>query len=94
LAPAAFVALSFASTFDLGPVGMAWSTVLLTGGGVVTPLTVIEWSLVFACAIGVALMIVRAARAPAPEAVPVSIRGPLSYAGPGSLGGTKSALRR
>jgi hypothetical protein len=25
---------------------------------------------------------------------PISTRGPLSYAGPGSLGGTESALRR
>jgi hypothetical protein len=28
------------------------------------------------------------------ERVEVTIRGPLSYAGPGSLGGTESALRR
>ena len=25
---------------------------------------------------------------------PVTVRGPLSYAGPGSLGGTDSAMRR
>jgi hypothetical protein len=31
---------------------------------------------------------------PDAEDRPVSIRGPLSYAGPGSLGGTESALRR
>jgi hypothetical protein len=30
----------------------------------------------------------------APGAGAVTIRGPLGYAGPGSLGGTESALRR
>ena len=29
-----------------------------------------------------------------PEEVRVTVRGPVTYAGPGSLGGTKSALRR
>jgi Peptidase family M28 len=94
LAPGALAALAFASTFGLGPIGMAWSTVLLLAGGVVGLAGAIEWSLVLACAISVALLIVRAARAPAPEARPVTIRGPVSYAGPGSLGGTESALRR
>jgi hypothetical protein len=28
------------------------------------------------------------------DGAPLTIRGPLSYAGPGSLGGTESALRR
>jgi hypothetical protein len=28
------------------------------------------------------------------DGLEVTIRGPLSYAGPGSLGGTESALRR
>jgi hypothetical protein len=27
-------------------------------------------------------------------AVPITVRGPAGYAGPGSLGGTESALRR
>ena len=31
----------------------------------------------------------------APEAdAPITVRGPATYAGPGSLGGTRSALRR
>ena len=28
------------------------------------------------------------------ELPPITVRGPVSYAGPGSLGGTDSALRR
>lgn len=94
LAPGALVALVFASTFGLGPVGMAWSTALLLGAGTVGLAVAIEWSLVLACAISVALVIIRTARVPAPEPLPVTIRGPMSYAGPGSLGGTESALRR
>jgi hypothetical protein len=38
-----------------------------------------------------------AARGAAPVAdddLPITVRGPRSYAGPGSLGGTESALRR
>jgi hypothetical protein len=35
-----------------------------------------------------------ALREPRAEPVPVTVRGPITYAGPGSLGGTKSALRR
>ena len=36
-----------------------------------------------------------AARAPQVDpAAPITVRGPQGYAGPGSLGGTESALRR
>ena len=94
LAPGALVALAFASTFGLGPIGMAWSTVLLLAAGTVGLLGAIEWSVVLACALSAALVIVRAARMPAPDALGVTVRGPVSYAGPRSLEGTESALRR
>lgn len=94
LAPGALVAVAFASTFGLGLIGMAWSTVLLLAAGTVGLLGAIEWSIVLACALSAALVIVRAARMPAPDALGVTVRGPVSYAGPGSLGGTESALRR
>jgi hypothetical protein len=94
LAPGALVALAFASTFGLAPLGVAWSAVLLLAAGGVGVVTAIEWSLVLGCAISVAVVIARAARQPAPEARAVTVRGPITYAGPGSLGGTKSALRR
>jgi hypothetical protein len=71
-----------------------WTGVLLiAGGGLGIPL-LLEWSLVAGCAVSVAVIAVRAAREGAPEAAPVTVRGPITYAGPGSLGGTKSALRR
>jgi hypothetical protein len=28
------------------------------------------------------------------DVIPITVRGPASYAGPGSLGGTESALKR
>ena len=56
------------------------------------------WSIAFGCAAAVALVAARsrseAGLAAPDERVDITIRGPLSYAGPGSLGGTESALRR
>jgi hypothetical protein len=88
------VALSYALTLGLGPLQTAWSWVLLLAGGGVGVLAALEWSVVLGCAFSVVALAWRAARAPRPEPVPVTIRGPASYAGPGSLGGTESALRR
>ncbi len=59
-------------------------------------MSAIEWSIVLGCVVSLAVMIVRIARQPRPRPAetPVTVRGPITYAGPGSLGGTKSALRR
>jgi hypothetical protein len=54
----------------------------------------IEWSLYLGCAISVIAIAGRSVRQPQSEPAPVTVRGPVTYAGPGSLGGTKSALRR
>ena len=82
----------------MGPGGIAWDAVLLLAGGHVGIAATVLWSLGFGCVVAAALL------ATAPEAelgddgiddgTPLRIRGPLSYAGPGSLGGTESALRR
>ena len=45
------------------------------------------------CAVAAAAALLAPAPPPPPE-IQVTVRGPLSYAGPGSLGGTASALRR
>jgi hypothetical protein len=84
----------YAVTLGLGPVGVAWSWVLLLTGGAVSWSAAIAWSVVLGCALGAVVIAVGYARAPAPEAPPITVRGPVTYAGPGSLGGTKSALRR
>jgi hypothetical protein len=53
------------------------------------------WSCILGCGLAAILVVLRKQREPGgPGDGPVSIRGPLSYAGPGSLGGTTSALRR
>jgi hypothetical protein len=96
LLPFALVAAYYAEQFGLGPVELAWELVLLLAGGYAGPLGVLTWSLVLSCALlaaGVALG-KRRRETPAEQAGAVTTRGPLGYAGPGSLGGTESALRR
>ncbi len=96
--PLAFLIVFYAHQFGLGVGDVAWMGVLLLAGGHIGLGSAILWSLTFGCAAAAVLL---AARAPQPFAVAqgvdgieVTIRGPMSYAGPGSLGGTESALRR
>jgi ribosomal protein L34 len=94
LVPLAVALAVLASGLDLGPAGLAWMGLLLVAGGHVSALGVLLWSLLAACAIGALLV---AARGPAHAGdadAPITVRGPRTYAGPGSLGGTESALRR
>lgn len=94
LALPGLVAADYASTLGMGPLQAAWSWVLLLAGGAVGFSSALAWSVCLGCAISVIAIALRVARAPRPESVPVTVRGPVTYAGPGSLGGTKSALRR
>jgi hypothetical protein len=94
LVPVALMILYYANQFALGPLGViSTGTLLIAGGGLGIP-ALLEWSIFAGCAVSVAVIAARAVRAEAPEAMPVTVRGPVTYAGPGSLGGTKSALRR
>jgi hypothetical protein len=72
--------------------------VVLLAGGHVGLGGALVWSVAFGCVAATALVAARPTRPPAEvqldEGIEVTIRGPLSYAGPGSLGGTESALRR
>jgi hypothetical protein len=92
LAPVGLLAAYFALTFGVGPVGVAWNGVLLLAGGGLSVLSAVAWSLLAGCAVSVVVIAWRGQARTAE--VPVTVRGPVSYAGPGSLGGTKSALRR
>jgi hypothetical protein len=81
----------------MGPGEVAWSAVLLVAGGHIGLSSAILWSIGLGCAAGATLLTLFAPAAPGPlqaDGVEVTIRGPMSYAGPGSLGGTESALRR
>jgi Peptidase family M28 len=95
--PLALLVLAYARELGLGPGGLAESAVLLVAGGQVGPIAALAWSVALGCLVAVLLL----ARPRVPigssgqeEWMEISTRGPLSYAGPGSLGGTDSALRR
>src|SRR5581483_11662489 len=93
------VLLSFyADQFGLGPGRVAWMGVLLLAGGHVGPPAALLWSIGLGCAAATAMLSL-SVEAPLGGAgeedfEEITIRGPLTYAGPGSLGGTESALRR
>ncbi len=92
LAPPALVIVYYAVTLGLGPVGVLWNGLLMISGGSVSLVSALEWSLLLGCVLSVVAIAVRRGEAEVDE-LPVTIRGPISYAGPGSLGGTESALR-
>jgi hypothetical protein len=94
LAPA-LVLIYAVRAFAAGPVGLPWLLLLGTASGHVSVLTLALAAALLAALVAVIRILTArrrmAATAP-PE--PVRTRGPMSYAGPGSLGGTESALRR
>jgi hypothetical protein len=94
LLPALALALGMAAALGVGPADAAPYALALVAGGHASVLAWLELSLLAACAAAAAQAAWRGrARPRAPEA-PVTVRGPLTYAGPGSLGGVESALRR
>jgi hypothetical protein len=94
-APFLIVDLSIASQLGLSPADFGWFCVLLVAGGVVGPLGWVIWSLVLVCLVAALLVALRnRSSARQQEPTEITVRGPVSYAGPGSLGGTESALRR
>jgi hypothetical protein len=95
--PSLLLALAYARELGLGVGGLAENVVLALAGGQLGPLSVLLWSVALGCLFA-ALLLAPAAEtiaAPGAEGWPeIATRGPASYAGPGSLGGTESALRR
>ncbi len=96
-APLILLVLFYARQLGMGPGAVAWMAVLLVAGGHIGFGSAILWSIALGCAAGAVLLSLLAPEPPEPQradGVEVTIRGPMSYAGPGSLGGTESALRR
>jgi hypothetical protein len=98
LVPLGLLLAFYAHQLGYGPGGLVWAAVLLLAGGHVGVLAAAIWSVAFGCAVAIGLIaltppadLVGSGGEERPE---ITIRGPLSYAGPGSLGGTESALRR
>jgi hypothetical protein len=98
LVPLGLLVAFYAHQFGYGPGELAWAATLLLAGGHVGVLAAAIWSVAFGCGVAIALIALTPPADPiglgADEHPEVTIRGPLSYAGPGSLGGTESALRR
>jgi hypothetical protein len=98
LLPLGLLVAFYAHQLDYGPGELVWAATLLLAGGHVGVLSAAIWSSAFGCAVAIALVAATPPADPAgvggDEHPEVTIRGPLSYAGPGSLGGTESALRR
>jgi len=92
------VAVLYLERLSLGPLEGLWYLCLLVAGGHVSPpAALLGCILVGAFCSLVAVLAARAgeqAGAPPPGPPSPPLRGPLTYAGPGSLGGTRSALRR
>ncbi len=81
---------------DLGPLELVWGAALGAAAGLGAGTTLLFAGLLAACA-GVVRVIIarrRLGSADAGGGADIRTRGPVGYAGPGSLGGTESALRR
>jgi hypothetical protein len=94
LGPPALVILYYANTLGFGAAGLIWAAALLVAGHGISVLWALEWCIVVGCAVSAAAICVLAARGSRVAPAAITVRGPLGYAGPGSLGGTNSALRR
>jgi hypothetical protein len=92
--PAAAVAFALARALGLGGLDAPWELVLLVAGGHISALSLLLWSIFAGCAVSAALVAARGDIAADPDEIAITVRGPKTYAGPGSLGGTESALRR
>jgi hypothetical protein len=93
--PFVLVVVSGMVQLGMDPAEALWFCLLLLAGGHAGPGLWVLWSLLAACFVLAARLAWRGRQAvvPARPAGP-PVRGPVSYAGPGSLGGTESALRR
>ncbi len=103
LVPLVLLAAFYARQLALDPGAFLHAAVLLFAGGFFGIPALVLWCLAFGCLAAATLVAVGSSRAASSpfagpeeggEGVPITVRGPLSYAGPGSLGGTESALRR
>ena len=94
LAPLVAVLALIASVLHVEPFALLWTTVLLIAGGGISATGLALASLTAGSFAAAGALLLRRAAIGPDQPAEVTVRGPLSYAGPGSLGGTESALRR
>ena len=87
------IGLAVLGRLSLGPFSGLWYGFLLLTGHHVGLYSAVLGAVLLAC-FAAAFRIALARRPEKPEPEPTSVRGPGGYAGPGSLGGTESALWR
>lgn len=83
-----------ARAFDLDLPHGIWFWTLLVAGGHVPAGAWVLWSLFWGCVVAAALVAIRKRRPQDEDPEQITVRGPVTYAGPGSLGGTESTLRQ
>jgi hypothetical protein len=89
------IAVYYVLALGVTPWDFAWSVTLAMAGGAVGVGTGLSWCVALGVLAGAVVLLARASGAGATvDDGPVTVRGPVGYAGPGSLGGTESALRR
>jgi hypothetical protein len=95
--PPLLVAVYYMFALSIDPVAGAWYLLLLVTGHTVAPVTTFLGCVMLGTLCAAAELVYRQPAAP-PDEEPSpegpSVYGPGTYAGPGSLGGTESALRR
>jgi hypothetical protein len=94
LIPVLGLIVVYCSSLGLGPAAFAWTGLLLVAGGHIGFVSIVLWSLAGGGLVAAVMIVDRRARERHDAEPQVTVRGPVSYAGPGSLGGTDSALRR
>jgi hypothetical protein len=92
--PAVALGAWVAATFGLDPAQLAWVLLLSIAGGHAGALGWALWSIAAGAVVGGVAIAWRGRDRAGDDDVDITSRGPVSYAGPGSLGGVESALRR
>jgi hypothetical protein len=94
LLPVLAIGVHYGFALDLGPVGLAWGSALAATSGSGLWTTLLVGGLLAALAGVIRVLHARRRLAHDEPGASIRTRGPVGYAGPGSLGGTESALRR
>ncbi|MBJ7331843.1 MAG: hypothetical protein JHC95_18250 [Solirubrobacteraceae bacterium] len=92
--PAFALGVWVAATFGLDPAQLVWVALLSVAGGHTSPIAWILWSLAAGAVLAGIRVAWRGRTRAGDDDMDITMRGPVSYAGPGSLGGVESALHR